>query len=113
MTPALAAGPLFAILAQAGGAPAPPYRVGPGDVIEVVVDGRPDLSRMPTVQTTGSVWLPRAGDVEVRGLTTAEIAARVAPRLAGPDLQAPKVAVRVADYNSQFVWVQGAVNKPG
>ena len=63
-----------------------PYRVGPGDVIEVVVDGRPDLSRMPTVQTTGSIWLPRAGDVEVRGLTTGEIAARITPKLAGSDL---------------------------
>jgi polysaccharide biosynthesis/export protein len=109
----LAAAPLLALLAQAE-APAPaPYRVGPGDVIEIVVDGRPDLSRMPTVQTTGSVWLPRAGDVEVRGLTTGEIAARVAPRIAGPDLDAPRVAVRVTGYNSQFVWVQGAVNKPG
>jgi len=108
----LAVTPLLALLAQAGLAAAP-YRVGPGDVIEVSVDGRPDLSRMPTVQTTGSVWLPRAGDVEVHGLTTAEIAARVAPRLAGADIAAPRVAVRVAAYNSQFVWVLGGVNRPG
>jgi polysaccharide export outer membrane protein len=68
---------------------------------------------MPTVQTTGSVWLPRAGEVEVRGLTTPEIAARVAPRLEGADLAAPRVSVRVAEYKSQFVWVTGAVNRPG
>jgi polysaccharide export outer membrane protein len=91
----------------------PPYRVGPGDVIEVSVDGRPDLSRLPTVQTTGSIWLPRAGDVDVRGLTTTEISARVAPLIAGTDLAAPSVSVRVAGYNSQFVWVTGAVNRPG
>jgi polysaccharide biosynthesis/export protein len=113
MTPALAAGPLFAILAQAGAAPVPPYRVGPGDVIEVVVEGRPDLSRMPTVQTTGSVWLPSVGDVEVRGLTTGEIAVRIAKRLASSDLPSPKVEVRVTAYNSQFVWVLGAVHRPG
>ncbi len=107
-----AVAPLIALLAQAAPA-ALPYRVGPGDVIEVSVDGRPDLSRMPTVQTTGCVWLPRAGDVEVRGLTTAEIAARVAPLLAGADIAAPRVAVRVAEYKSQFVWVVGAVNRPG
>jgi protein involved in polysaccharide export with SLBB domain len=83
-----------------------PYRVGPGDVVEVAVDGRPDLSRMPTVQTTGSIWLPRAGDVQVRGLTPAEIAARLQPLLAGEDLQAPAVAVRVVAFNSQFVWVR-------
>jgi protein involved in polysaccharide export with SLBB domain len=110
----LAVTPLIALLAQAAPGQAPaPYRVGPGDVIEVAVDGRPDLSRMPTVQTTGSVWLPRAGDVEVHGLTTGEIAARVAPLVAGADLATPRVAVRVAGYHSQFVWVTGAVNRPG
>jgi polysaccharide export outer membrane protein len=114
MTALAALAPLLALLAQvAPVAAAAPYRVGPGDVIEVAVDGRPDLSRMPTVQTTGSVWLPRAGEVEVRGLTTSEIAARVAPLVAGPDLASPRVAVRVAEYMSQFVWVKGAVNRPG
>jgi polysaccharide export outer membrane protein len=113
MSTLLATATLVALLAQAAPAAPVPYRVGPGDVIEVAVDGRPDLSRMPTVQTTGSIWLPRAGDVEVRGLTPAEIAARVQPLLAGDDLQTPKVAVRVAAYNSQFVWVTGAVNRPG
>ncbi len=108
----LAISPLVALLAQAAPGAAP-YRVGPGDVIEVAVDGRPDLSRIPTVQTTGRVWLPRAGDVEVRGLTTSEIAARVAALLAGGDLAAPRVAVRVTAYNSQFVWVKGAVHRPG
>jgi len=105
--------PLALLTQAAPAATTPPYRVGPGDVIEVSVDGRPDLSRMPTVQTTGSIWLPRAGDVDVRGLTTTEIAARVAPLIAGADLAAPRVAVRVAGYNSQFVWVAGAVKRPG
>jgi polysaccharide export outer membrane protein len=82
-------------------------------VLEVLVEGRPDLSRLPTVQTTGSVWLPRAGEVEVRGLSTGEIAARVTPLLAGEDLASPRVAVRVREYQSQFVWVRGAVQRPG
>jgi polysaccharide export outer membrane protein len=101
------------VLAQAAGAETLVYRVGPGDVLEVMVDGRPDLSRLPTVQTTGSVWLPRAGEVEVRGLSTGEIAARLATLLAGEDLAAPRVAVRVREYQSQFVWVRGAVQHPG
>ena len=88
------------------------YRVGPGDVIEVQVEGRPELSRVPTVQTSGEVFVPGAGDLPVRGLTTAEIAARVAAALAG-DGRAPRVEVRVREYQSQFVWVRGAVNRPG
>lgn len=114
MTP-LGAAPLLLVLAQATttAGTAPPYRVGPGDVLEVAVDGRPDLSRLPTVQTTGRVFLPRAGDVEVHGLTTDEIAARVSPLVAGEGLPAPRVSVRVREYNSQFVWVRGAVVRPG
>jgi polysaccharide export outer membrane protein len=114
MSPVAAVALLLLAQAPAAAAEAPlPYRVGPGDVLEVVVDGRPDLSRLPTVQTTGSVWLPRAGPVEVRGLTTGEIASRLAPLLAGEDLASPRVAVRVREYQSQFVWVLGAVYRPG
>jgi polysaccharide export outer membrane protein len=51
--------------------------------------------------------------VEVRGLTTGEIASRLAPLLAGEDLALPRVAVRVREYQSQFVWVLGAVRRPG
>jgi polysaccharide export outer membrane protein len=108
--------PLLLLLGQAPSAVAQqpgPYRVGAGDVLEVSVEGRPDLSRLPTVQTTGSVWLPRAGEVAVVGLTTAEIAARITPLLVGPDLPSPHVTVRVREYESQFVWVRGAVNRPG
>jgi len=113
MSPLAAVALLLLAQAPAAAEAPPPYRVGPGDVLEVVVDGRPDLSRLPTVQTTGSVWLPRAGQVEVRGLTTGEIAARLTPLLAGEDLASPRVAVRVRDYQSQFVWVRGAVQRPG
>ena len=88
------------------------YRVGPGDVLEVVVDGRADLSRLPTVQTSGTIFLPGAGEVDVRGLTTGEIAARLSGALAGGGAP-PPVVVRVHAYQSQFVWVRGAVNRPG
>jgi len=113
MTPLLVALPLALLLAPAQATEGPAYRVGPGDVLEVAVEGRPDLSRLPTVQTTGTVFLPRVGELEVRGLTTDEIAARLAARLADEALPAPHVVVRVRDYQSQFVWVRGAVNRPG
>jgi polysaccharide export outer membrane protein len=105
------------LLAQAGGdAPSNEYRVGPGDVIEVTVEGRPELARLPTVQTSGRIFLPAAGEVEVRGLTVEEIAARLSGVLAeaqaGPDGR-PRVRVRVREYQSQFVWLRGALNRPG
>lgn len=111
---ALAALTLLAATVAPGGARASePYRVGPGDVLDVVIDGRADLSRLPTVQTTGGVYLPRAGYVEVAGLATDEIAARITPLVAADDLPAPAVSVRVKEYKSQFVWVHGEVLHPG
>jgi polysaccharide export outer membrane protein len=108
--------PLLLAVAQAaaGGATgAPEYRVGPGDVLEVTVAGRPDLSRLPTVQPTGTIFLPRAGEVKVAGATTGEIAHRVAPLLVADDLEGPEVTVRVREYHSQSVWVYGEVLHPG
>ena len=49
----------------------------------------------------------------MRGLSTGEIAARLTPLIAGEDLASPRVAVRVKEYQSQFVWVRGAVQRPG
>jgi polysaccharide export outer membrane protein len=112
------AAPILLAVAQATGVvvtpgPAPEYRVGPGDMLEVIVAGRPDLSRLPTVQPTGAIFLPRAGEVPVAGATTEEIAARVAPLLAADDLANPEVTVRLREYQSQFVWVHGEVLHPG
>ena len=75
---------LVAPLAPGVATAAEPYRVGPGDVLEVAVHGRPDLSRLPTVQTTGGVYLPRASYVEVAGLTTSEIEGCITPLLGLP-----------------------------
>jgi polysaccharide biosynthesis/export protein len=111
---ALTAGALLLLLAEPPAQDAaPPYRVGPGDVLEVTVEGRPDLGRLPTVQTTGTIWLPRAGEVAASGLNVEEIAARITPLLVGPDLEAPRVTVRVQEYHSQFVWTRGALERPG
>jgi len=99
--------------AAAGASATTPYRVGSGDVLEVLVRDHPELSRLPTVQTTGAVFLPRIGDIPVAGLTTGEIAARIAPLLVDGSTPAPEVTVRVKEYQSQFVWVRGEVFRPG
>jgi polysaccharide biosynthesis/export protein len=107
---------LAALLAQAPASPAPPaaaYRVGPGDVLEVSVAGRPDLGRLPTVQTTGAIWIPLNSEVAVEGLTPAEIGTRLTELLARHEPSRPVVTVTVKEYKSQFVWVAGEVNKPG
>lgn len=120
MASPLVLAPLLAALAQApAGAAAsaatggPGYRVGPGDVLEFNVPGRPDLSRLPTVQTTGRVFLPVLNEVPVEGLTVGDIRARVTRLFAERDVVVPAIEVRVREYHSHFVWVRGEVNRAG
>lgn len=101
--------------APAAGAPtaASEYQVGPGDVLEIAVFGNDDLSRIPTVQTDGSIALPLLGDVQVAGLTVGEVQRKVQALLAKDYLVNPLVDVKVREYQSQFVSVVGEVNQPG
>jgi polysaccharide biosynthesis/export protein len=120
---------LLALVLQQPGAPpaAPPggasspaavassldYQVGPGDVLEILVYGNEDLSRIPTVQTNGAITVPLLGDVQVAGLTVAEVQQTITSRLAKDYLVNPQVEVKVREFRSQFVSVVGEVNAPG
>jgi len=89
------------------------YEVGAGDVLEVNVFGNDDLSRIPTVQTNGSISLPLLGEVQVAGLTVGEVQRKVTNLLAKDYLVNPQVEVKVREYQSQYVSVVGEVNSPG
>ena len=93
--------------------PAAEYRLGPGDVLEVIVFGNDDLSRTTTVQTTGSISLSLLGEVPVAGLTVSEAKQKLTSLLARDFLVNPQVDIRVKEYQSQFVTVLGEVNSPG
>jgi polysaccharide export outer membrane protein len=105
-------------LAQSPAPPPPPeapseYRVGPGDVLEVTVFGNEDLSRTPTVQTSGVIAMPLLGEVPVAGLSVSEVQRKVTALLAKDYLVNPQVEVKVKEFHSQFVSVVGEVNSPG
>ncbi|PYQ23909.1 MAG: hypothetical protein DMF81_07115, partial [Acidobacteria bacterium] len=93
--------------------PAPEYRLGAGDVLEVIVFGNDDLSRTTTVQTNGAISLPLLGEVPVAGLTVAEAKQKLTSLLARDFLVNPQVDLKVKEYQSQFVTVLGEVNSPG
>jgi polysaccharide export outer membrane protein len=79
----------------------------------VAVYGNEDLSRIPTVQTNGSISLPLLGEIQVAGLTIAEVQRKITNLLERDYLVKPQVEVKVRDYNSQYVSVVGEVNNPG
>ena len=89
------------------------YEVGPGDVLEVNVYGNDDLSRIVTVQPNGSISYPLIGEVQVAGLTVAEVRRKITNLLERDYLVKPQVEVKVREYNSQYVSVVGEVNSPG
>ena len=113
--------PATAPVLPATTAPAPPaakptppeYRVGAGDVLELVVFGNEDLTRTPTVQPSGVIALPLLGEVPVGGLTVAEVQRKLTTLLARDFLVNPQVEVKVKEYQSQSVSVVGEVNSPG
>jgi protein involved in polysaccharide export with SLBB domain len=80
------------------------YRVYPSDVLEVRVAGRPECSGLRPVLLNGSIDLAPGLAPRVEGLSTPQIAARLARELR---LTESQIDVRVAEHNSQALYLFG------
>ena len=88
--------------------------IGPGDLLRVTVLDESDLSQRVRVRDSGNISLPLIGDVEVRGLSTAEASAAVARKYVDAQLlKHPEISVFIEEYATQTVSVLGQVVKPG
>lgn len=87
------------------------YRIGPGDVLDVRVFNRPELSGERRVTEAGRIRLPFIEDIQVACLTEAEISQQIADKYK-KFLRDPQVDVFVKDYKGVPVAVIGAVNQP-
>jgi len=90
----------------------PGYRVGIEDVLQVFVWGEPDLSMEVMVRPDGMITLPLVDDIQVIGLTTAEIRNAIVVKLSDI-IKQPTVTVILAEYNSFRVFILGEVNMQG
>ena len=101
--------------------PALEYRIGPLDMVQVVVWEHPELTSpmgqyQPAgqkVTTDGKLFYPYAGELQAAGLTAQELRAEITKRLSDKILNDPQVDVRVTGYNSRKAFVAGSVEKPG
>jgi polysaccharide export outer membrane protein len=89
------------------------YRIGPGDVLDIRVFNRPQLSREARVDSNGVIQMPLLeGDIRAACLTENELAKTIAT-LYLKYQRNPYVNVFVKEYSSTPVAVIGAVDKPG
>jgi polysaccharide export outer membrane protein len=89
------------------------YRIGPGDMLRVVVWKHDELSTQVAVRPDGAISLPLVGDVPATGRSATEIASEVQQRLHRFYQDDPPVTVQVQEVKSYKIYVVGEVNKPG
>jgi polysaccharide export outer membrane protein len=102
-----------AVTAQAPQAVAAAYTLGVGDVVSVTVFEQAELSGKYTVGPDGGFEFPLIGRVTAAGKTARGLEADLRARLADGFLRNPQVSVEIAEFNSQRVFVMGAVQRPG
>jgi polysaccharide biosynthesis/export protein len=90
----------------------PPYRIGPGDILQLFVWKEPDLSRDITVRLDGKITVPLLGDVQAGGQTPADLSRDLSERLAR-FLTAPQVTVGISQALSARYHILGQVLRAG
>lgn len=103
--------------------PSADYRVGPGDVLFVNIDGRPELGSPGNsgasttvngsrVDGTGRLHLPLVGSVPVAGKTVGETQSLLREKFSAY-LNDPWVVVEVSEYKSQPLYLIGQFRSAG
>jgi protein involved in polysaccharide export with SLBB domain len=107
---ALPAPPLDPTLLQA---PAPEFRLGPGDQLEI--EGMGDISTLTpvTVGPDGKIYYSILPGIDVWGLTLPETRERIADEMKMYFREKPVVTLALRSIASQQVWLLGRVGNPG
>jgi polysaccharide export outer membrane protein len=105
-----------------------PYKIGPGDVLQITVWDHPELAAAlgqpvaPTrpsdaalgflVDHEGNLQFPYVGTLHVSGESVGEVQRRVTADL-GKVMVKPQVTVRIASFRAAQVYIDGEVRAPG
>lgn len=98
------------------------YAVGPGDVLQVIVYGHPELNNPmgnnskggvqgQLVSADGTLYFPYVGEIHVAGLTLKQIRKKIARNISDY-IRQPQVGVRVIRFRSKRVFISGDIAKP-
>lgn len=88
------------------------YRLGSGDILEVAVFGRADLSRRTSVDADGNISVPLVGEVNVNGMALIELRSKL------KNLLSTNESVRQADVLVELIehrpfYIHGDVARAG
>jgi polysaccharide export outer membrane protein len=90
------------------------YRLGPGDVVHILVFQNPDLTMDSRVSESGIVNYPLLGAIRIGGLSTSQAEKLIADGLRdGNYLKQPQVSVLLTQVRGNQASVLGQVNRPG
>jgi polysaccharide biosynthesis/export protein len=88
------------------------FKVGPQDVLKIIVWREQDFTGLYTVHSDGKITLPLAGDIQAAGLTAEEIQKNVTAALSKL-IQKPNVTITVQQVLSQKYYMDGEIGRPG
>lgn len=94
-------------------APTEPYRLGPGDVIELEVIGEAKSNSTLPIGPDGKIYYSLLPGLSVWGLSLAETRALLQQEMAKFTRATPELVINLRAVGSKRVWVLGAVSKPG
>jgi len=89
------------------------YKIGPEDLLNISFWQQPDLNSVVKVRQDGKISLPVIGEIMVVGLTPAELSKKIVEKISFYNKSISQATVVITEYNSQKVFVQGQVNRPG
>lgn len=102
------------LLCAADPAPGSNYRLFARDLVQIAVQGEPDVAVQRRVDASGEIPVPLLGAVKVVGLTVAEAQAEIRRRYIAEEIFIrPEVFLSVVEYSPKEVLVLGQVNKQG
>lgn len=92
--------------------PLDPYRVGPGDRLEIELLGFPETKQMCMVLPDGTMLFHTCDPLKVTGMTIEEVQAAIQKALS-VDYRKPQIAIIVREANNRRVWIMGRCKQPG
>jgi len=92
--------------------PAPSYRIGPGDILDISVWKDDALTKLVPVLPDGTVSFPLVGKLTAGGRILDDFKADLEARLQRY-VPEPVLSVSIQQVNSMMVYVIGRVNSPG